>query len=315
MNKFRDFPKAEIRKNNYFTLWSLVAISVILIGVTTAITEKFQYKDSSPITGTLAVLIGLFFIFYGAYFLFHLIFIAEKIEKSHENYHDLENFEDTIYGYDVEFSVINTYVVIGKSTHPAYYYFLKIKLKKNLLANIHIKQRDRFEYLCWKAGFTRFLDTLTGNYYFDSRYKVTCFNKERFQSIFTNEILKLLELFDRDYPPIRAKNGILEIEDDCVKYKEGPYNGEHKIFDPHRGIIEDLFTELIQIISAIEKNIPMVPDEENEKNLIITIRENETKQQERVNRIFNNFLNSYSYVLYTFLTIYFVISIIDKIFH
>ena len=310
MSKLRKFPKGEIKKNKNFTMWALVAVMVIFMGVITVIEKEFQYKQSPPITGTLAVIIGLFFVSYGAYFLFHLFFRAEKEEKSHHEYHVLENFEDTIDGYNVKFSVLNTSVAIGNSARPAYYYILEIEFKKNLLANLHIKQRDRFEYLAWKTGFTRFLDTLTGNYYFDSRYKVTCFNKERFRNIFTQHVLKLLELFDRDYPPIRAKNGILEIEDNCLKYSEGPYNEDYKIFDPHRGIIEKLFKELTQVISAIENNIPLLPDEEKERNLIASVREMEKERRNKMNNVISTTSNIYIYIASVILIIIFSISLI-----
>lgn len=308
MSKLREFPKGEIKKNKKFSMWALAAVMVILMGVMTVTEKEFQYRQSPPITGTLAVIIGLLLIAHGAYFLFYLFFRAEKEEKSHHEYHVLENFEDTIDGYNVKFSVLNTSVAIANSVRPAYYYILEIKFKKNLLANLHIKQRDRFEYLGWKAGFTRFLDTLTGNYYFDSRYKVTCFNKDRFREIFTQEVLKLLELFDRDYPPIRAKNGILEIEDNCLKYREGPYNGDHKIFDPHRGIIENLFKELTQIISAIENNVPLLPDEEKERNLIALVREKERERREKRDRVISVTSNIYIYTAYVILIAIFLMA-------
>lgn len=314
MSKFRELPKGEIKKNKNFNMWAWTAVMVIFMGIITMVTKEFSLKRSPPITGTFAVIIGMLFVAYGLYFLFHLFFKAEKEEKSHSEYHVLENFEDTIDSYNVKFSVMNSGVAIGNSASPAYFYILEIDFKKNLLANIHIKQRDRFEYLAWKAGLTRFLDTLTGNYYFDSRYKVTCHNKDRFRNIFTVEVLKLLELFDRDYPPIRAKNGILEIEDNHLKYSEGPYNEDYRIFDPHRGVIENLFKELTQIISAIENNVPLLPDEEKERSLIASVREREKDRRERRDGILSVTSNIYIYTAYVVLIIIFTISMLSNVF-
>jgi hypothetical protein len=298
MKKLPKFPKGEIKKNKYFIFWVLAAAFVILMGVTTVISKEFSIKQSPPITGDFAVIIGIFFIAFGAYFIFYLYFRAEKEEKLHLEYHDLENFEDYIDEYKVKFSVLNSSVVIGNTTRPAYYYILEIELKKNLLSNLHIKQRDRFEYLFWKIGLTRFLDTLTGNYYFDSKYKVTCYNKERFSQIFTVEVLNLLEIFDQDYPPIRAKNGNLEIEDNLLKYCEGPYIEEHRIFDPHRGVIEKLFRELTKIISAIEKNVPEVKNEDYEKDLILIVRDQEAERKAKRDNLINTVSNIYIYTAY-----------------
>ncbi len=282
-------------------MWVFVAVMVIIFGIITVITKEFSFKESPPITGNFAVYIGLFFIAFGANFIFYMYFRAEKEEKSHHDYHVLEDFEDTIDDYTVKFSVMNSSVVIGNSARPAYYYILEIQFKKNLLTNLHIKQRDRFEYVGWKAGFTRFLDTLTGSYYFDSRYKVTCYNKERFHKIFTSEVIKLLELFDQDYPPIKAKNGILEIEDNLLKYCEGPYNEDHRIFDPHRGVIEELFQELIQITAAIESNAPLVSNEQQERGLIATVREQEKTHRARRENLLNIASNIYTYTIYAVL--------------
>ncbi len=313
MSKFQKFPKGEIKKNKNFNMWVLVAAFVILMGVISIITKEFSVKQSPPITGGFAVVIGIFFVAFGSYFLFHLYFRAEKEEKSHHEYHLLENFENDVDDYKVKFSVLNSSVVIGNSTRPAYYYILEIEFKKNMLANLHIKQRDRFEYFCWKAGLTRFFDTLTGNYYFDSRYKVTCYNKERFFNIFTVEVLKLLESFDQDYPPIRAKNGILEIEDNFLRYCEGPYIEDHRIFDPHRGIIEKLFKELTQIISAIENNVPLLPNEEYERNLIATVREQEKERRARRDSTLRISSNIYIYTAYVVLIGLLLITLVTNI--
>jgi hypothetical protein len=36
-------------------------------------------------------------------------------------------------------------------------------------------------------------------------------------------------------------------------YTEGPYNEEQRLFDPHRGVIEKLFMELLKIVKSIER--------------------------------------------------------------
>ncbi len=312
MSQLHNFPKGKIKKNKHFYGWIFVATLVIFLGVETVVTQEFSIKESPPITGTFAVYIGLFFIAFGAYFIFYLFFRAEKEEKSHHEYHVLENFIDVIDGYKVKFSVLNSSVAMGNSARLAYCYILEIEFNKNLLANLHIKQRDRLETFIWRIGLTRFLDTLTGNYYFDSKYKVTCYNKERFCNIFKPEVIKLLELFDQDYPPIRAKNGILEIEDTFLKYCEGPYIEEHRIFDPHRGIVEKLFKELTQIISAVENNIPSLPNEEYEINIIATVREQEKDRKAKRKAKLNAYSDFYTYVTYAIIIGVLLIALITK---
>ena len=77
-----------------------------------------------------------------------------------------------------------------------------------------------------------------------------------FSKSFNPNVIRLLEEFDKDYPPIRNNNGILVITDAHIRYIEGPYNEDQRLFDPHRGKIEDLFRELIKIISIIERSAP-----------------------------------------------------------
>ena len=312
MNQLHNFPKGKIKKNKHFYGWIFVAILIIFLGIETVVTQEFSIKESPPITGIFAVYIGIFFIAFSLYFIFYLVFKAEKEEESHHEYHVLEDFEDIIDGYKVKFSVVNSSVAIGNSARLAYYYILEIELNKNLLANIHIKQRDRLETFIWRIGLTRFLDILTGNYYFDSKYKVTCYNKVRFFNIFTPKVIKLLESFDHDYPPIRAKNGVLEIEDKYLKYCEGPYIEEYRIFDPHRGVVENLFKVLTQIIIAIENNVPSLPNEEYEKNVIATVREQEKDSQAKRKAKLKAYSDFYTYVIYAIIICILLISLILK---
>jgi hypothetical protein len=313
MSQLHKFPKGKIKRNKHFYGWIFVAVLVIFFGVEIVITQEFSFKESPPITGTFAVYIGLFFIAFSAYFIFYLFFIAEKEEKRHHEYHVLEDFKDVIDGYNIKFSILNSSVAFGNTARQAYYYILEIEFNKNLLANLHIKQRDSLETFLWRIGLTRFLDTLTGNYYFDSKYKVTCYNKERFFNIFTPEVIKLLELFDKDYPPIRAKNGILQIEDTFLKYYEGPYIEEFRIFDPHRGVVEKLFKVLTQIISAIENNIPLLPNEEYETKMIATVREQEKDRKAKRKEKLSVYSDVYTYVTYAMIIAVLFIALITKI--
>jgi hypothetical protein len=84
---------------------------------------------------------------------------------------------------------------------------------------------------------------------------VSCADSPRFKQTFNATVIKLLEEFDRDYPPIRTKIGSLEINQERIRYVEGPYIEFKKLTNPHRGSIKKLFNELIKIIDAIQKNI------------------------------------------------------------
>ncbi|MDA8306960.1 MAG: hypothetical protein M0Z81_09050 [Deltaproteobacteria bacterium] len=167
-------------------------------------------------------------------------------------FHELEDFDELIDSYKTSFTVENSVTVAGKSCIPVYFYRLKIKFNNNLHIGLDISQRDRVEHFLWLIGITRFRDVHTMNHHFDSQYRVKCANVKLFRSLFDYNIMSMLEQFDRDYPPIRKKNGILRITDTFVRYVEGPYSEEWRIFDPHRGKIEDLFRELINIMKAIE---------------------------------------------------------------
>ena len=302
MSKFPEFPKGKIKKNRNFYMWASVAAMVILIGVITVIEKEFTFKESPPIRGDLAVIIGLFYIILSVYFLYHLFFKAEAEERSHDDFHELENFEDNIDGYEVKFKVLESAIAAYRSsTVRVVYYVLKVTFSKSLYINLNIKKRDRVEYFLWKIGLTRYLDVLTGNYYFDSRYRVQCSNRELFFIVFSRNVIQQLEKFDRDYPPIRAKNGILTIEDDYIEYVEGPYNEDWRLFDPHRGKIEDLFKELTPIISSIKSNLPDTIDEEVEKNKIAKIRKEIKERKVRRERISNLFLTTYRAILYVLL--------------
>jgi len=253
MPSFKKFPKGVIRKNDHFYSWAFVFSAIGIWGLFIIFTGELVGRDGEvALKGKAAVAIGMGLIGYAVYTLVHMFTKVEEEEIKHEEFHELENFEEQIFGYNTKFEIQNTYTVSGKSLIPVFYYFLEITLNKPLKFHINIKQRDKIEYFLWRLGITRFFDVLTKNFYFDSKYRVQCSDKQAFRSIFGIDVIYLLEKFDRDYPPIRKKNGNLEITHDKIKYIEGPYSNDLKLLDPHRGCIEKLFMELIRIIEAIE---------------------------------------------------------------
>lgn len=255
MPDFKKFEKGEIRKNGNFYGWAIAFVLFGGWGIHAILTGKLSGRDGTvSLEGRAAVLAGVAFVTYAAYALYHMFARLEKEESKIEDAHELENFEEEIFGHNTKFEIINSCLANGRSCVSVFYYVLEIRLNKEMSIYLDIKQRDKVEYLFWKIGLTRVFDVMTGNYYFDSRYRVKCSDKNEFKRIFSADIIYLLEEFDRDYPPIRKKNGYLEITQNKFSYIEGPYAADQKLLDPHRGCIEKLFMELIKIIGEIERS-------------------------------------------------------------
>jgi hypothetical protein len=256
MEEFKKFPKGTIRRNHNFYGEAFIAAIIMLLGFQIASAERLTNRAGTLICeGQPAILFGTLLICFGAYILYYLFFKAESEELKLGDFHELDDFEESIDGYKTKFTVENTVTVAGTSCVPVFYYRLEIRFNQKLDLGLDIKQRDRVEHFLWLIGFTRFFDVHTMNHHFDSQYRVKCVNVELFKSIFDYGIVRMLEEFDRDYPPIRKKNGILRVTDTFVRYVEGPYSEDSRIFDPHRGKIEDLFRELIKIMRAIENSV------------------------------------------------------------
>ncbi len=216
-------------------------------------TAKVTYHGCLVFEGQQAVLFGIFVIIFGLYFLYYLLFVAKAEEVKLGEFHELEDFDDIIDGYKTKFHIEDTATVAGTSCVFVFYYILEIRFKNELNMGLDIKQRDRAEHLLWLIGITRFFDVHTDNRHFDSHYRVKCSNPIMFRTKFGSYIISMLEEFDKSYPPIRKKNGILHITDAGIRYVEGPYGEDQRLFDPHRGKIEDLFRELIKIMHELEK--------------------------------------------------------------
>jgi hypothetical protein len=253
IDHFKQLPKGNIRRNNNYYGLALLALMFVGIGSIMAKTARVTYRGYLVFEGQPAVLFGTFLIAFGLYFLYYLLFIAKAEEMKLGEFHELEDFDDIIDGYKTKFHIENTATVAGTSCISVFYYILEIRFNNELNIGFDIKQRDRVEHLLWLIGVTRFLDVHTYNRHFDSHYRVKCSNPNMFRTKFGSYVISMLEEFDRSYPPIRKKNGILHITDAGIRYVEGPYGEEQRLFDPHRGKIEDLFRELIKIMREIEK--------------------------------------------------------------
>lgn len=252
MPELRKFPKGKIKRTSHFYGWTLVGVMFLLIGASAIFSGELNWR-SLNLKGNDAYLFGTMLICFGLFFLRYLFFKAERNERDREGFHQLENFTDLIDNYKTTFIIEPEYL----PTHnggalSVFYYKLEIFFKTKLRIKIYIRRRDKFEYFLWKIGLLRFFDVLTGNEYFDSKYRVKIENKIFLSNVLNFKTIKLLEEFDRDYPPIRNKNGVLTITDVSIRYTEGPYNEDQRLFDPHRGIIESLFNELMKIVYAIE---------------------------------------------------------------
>ncbi|MGA3117842.1 MAG: hypothetical protein ABSF90_25835 [Syntrophobacteraceae bacterium] len=265
MANFKEFPKGTIRRNHNFYGEAFLAAIIILLGSHIVATGRFTNRVGTLVCeGEPAIFLGILFICFGLYILYYLFFKAEAEELKLGDFHELNDFEDIVDGYKTKFTVGNTVTVAGTSCPSVFYYRLEIRFNQELNIGLNIKQRDRVEHFLWLIGVTRFFDVHTLSRHFDSQYRVKCSNTGLFQFIYDADIIRMLEEFDRDYPPIRKKNGILHITDAFFRYVEGPYSEDSRIFDPHRGKIEDLFRELIQIMRKIEHNNAMINLKGNE---------------------------------------------------
>ncbi len=254
IDHFQQLPKGNIRRNNNFYGWASTAVMFMFMGSMFVKDGRVIYHGKIAFEGQPAEVFGIAVIFFGIYFLYYLFFIAKTEELKLGEFHGLDDFDDIIEGYRTKFNIEHTVTVAGNSCISIFYYRLEIRFKKELNLGLDIKQRDRFEHLLWLIGITRLFDVHTANRHFDSHYRVKCQSRELFSTVFNFRVIEMLEAFDGSYPPIRKKNGILHITDAGFRYVEGPYGEGQRLFDPHRGKIEDLFRELIEIMREIEAN-------------------------------------------------------------
>ena len=253
--EIRKFPKGKIKRTYNFYGWAAVAFLFLFMGIITIASGRFEYHGTVCLEGSGAHLFGGILICFNIYFLYYLFFKAEGYEEARTDFHQLEGFSDVIDGHKTTFFIEHTLLPNQKSNISVYFYKVRIDFQKKLEIDLNVRRRDKFEFFLWKIGLTRLFDVLTGSYHFDSRYRVKTGNKPLLKKILNFKIIKLLEEFDRDYPPIRNKNGTLIITNDSVRYTEGPYSEDQRLFDPHRGVIENLFKELFRIVSAIEDSV------------------------------------------------------------
>jgi hypothetical protein len=314
MEKFRNFHKGKVAPTPWFYLTALLFVMFILIGFDGIFTQEIEIKSKHIlIQGEEAVFIGYIFLLFGVFSLYHLLFKTKDLEQSIVDYHDLEEFEEKINNYHTKFEYIATATPSGNnSILIGYSYQLSLRFNKTIKLNLSVKMRDKFEYFLWKIGLTRKFDILTGLRYFDSKYRVKTTNPELFRRIFTKDTLELLEQFDKDYPPIRKKNGTLHITDSAIIYIEGPYNKEQRLFDPHRGVIEKLFYELEKIASSIESTITEELEWHDPNYKLSTIDKIELVSN-RLKPTIKIFTNAYVMILYIILGSVLVIAVVKNI--
>jgi hypothetical protein len=256
MAESEKFKKGEVRRNRYFYVWALVLFFAGIWGIDAIVTgELAGSKGSVALEGKAAIIAGAFIVLSCCFGLYILLAKVKQTEIANKEFHKLESFEEQISGYATKFEIMPTYMLYGKAPQPGFYYVLEICLPNKIPFALHIRQRDKVEKFFWKIGLTRFLGVRTNNASFDSKYRVSCVDKENFKKLFSTDVMGLLKEFERDYPPIRARHGSLEIDQEKIRYIEGPYIEFKKMTDPHRGSIKKLFNEIIKIIDGIQKNI------------------------------------------------------------
>ncbi len=245
----------KIKKNRNYWGWLIIFIIFIPWGISALVTGEISSKEGIyPITGVPARILGLVMVLWSLYAIYFFIFKAETKELERKDYKELKNNEQIVNGFKTVTKIEN-YGVMGKTFIPVFDYIIEIKFHDSLNLGLKIERRDIVEYFFWKIGLSRWRDLLTGNSYFDSRYWVSCQNKDKFNKIFSGSLINELVAFDYNYPPIRKKNGKLRLSDLSICYREGPYKEDERIFDPHRGNIENIINELIKIIEKVNVQV------------------------------------------------------------
>ncbi|WP_162025153.1 MULTISPECIES: hypothetical protein [unclassified Lentimonas] len=191
--------------------------------------------------------IGGFLIIISSYSIYSLLFRSEKIELSQKGFKELRNFNMKISEMPCSFQVVWDSFYINRSAVPCFWYALTVTLKNPTPYSIKITRRNKMRIFLWKIGIGKKGDTLTGNTYFDSRFWVKMQDQQHILSLIEDGTINRITHFDQNYPPIRKKFGRISISESCIKYLEGPYDEQQRIFDPHRGNVENTLTELVII--------------------------------------------------------------------
>jgi hypothetical protein len=256
MAESEKFKKEKVRRSRYFYVWVLVLFFAGIWGIDAIVTgELAGSKGSIALDGKAAIIAGAFIVLSSCFGLYILLAKVQQTEIANKEFHKLESFEEQISGYATKFEIMPTCMLYGKAPQPGFYYVLEICQPNKIPFALHMRQRDKVEKFFWKIGLTRFLGIRTNNASFDSKYRVSCADKESFKRLFSTDVMGLLEEFDRDYPPIRARHGSLEIDQEKIRYVEGPYIEFKKLTDPHRGSIKKIFNKLIKIMDKIQSGM------------------------------------------------------------
>lgn len=249
-------PHPDLKFNSHAYGWMLIAIVVIAMGGIIIQTGEIRKAGSVGMRGPAAQTIGWCFIAYGSYFLYVLIYKAKKSELAMTQFHTLKPFEDEMDGYRVRFTIDSDYILArpsGAGT-SVFYYTLMIFLQSGSLPSFKISRRGRFAVLLWYLGPARIRDILTGNRYFDARYRISSRSPAELQLVLKGDLVKALASFDKNYPPIRAKNGWLTVTHEHLRYTEGPYPEAERIFDPHRGELDKIVYQLTSLAALFDRD-------------------------------------------------------------
>lgn len=208
-----------------------------------------------PLTGPVVPYIGALFVIGGLYMIYILLYQAKQSEAAKTKFTRLRSFDDTLNNYPVSFRIQSTHHVTSPSGGgvTVFYYTVKVSLKSISRFTFKAKRRDRLSIFLWHLGPGRLRDIIAGNMYFDSRYRLSSRKRTLARAVFDRELLEAIEVFDRDYPPIRKKNGWLSINQRTVTYREGPYPYQEYLFTQHRGQLDPIIYQLTELAKLVDK--------------------------------------------------------------
>ena len=246
------------RTKHFWTFVLFFSMTVFLGGIWMWSGRIPQQNHGGPdLTGPGARVLGFAAVAAGLFSLYCFFHRAERGERSVPGFYQLDDFDESIAGHRVTFQIDHGSVGTGEAiARPVFSYVLRVFLRQALPIDFRIQRRDAVEIFLWYVGIERLRDVLTGHRYFDARYRVAARDRDAFRRLFGPDIIKAIERFDRDYPPIRLKNGWLHFSPAVITYTEGPYAEDERLFDPHRGKIEDTAAQLIRLAEMIEVRAP-----------------------------------------------------------
>ena len=225
----------QILLSGMFALWGLMVFA-----------EKEVSKNGYvAFTGLQAQVFGGALIAIGFYSLYHLFYRAEKEELSKKGFTELGDFTIDHDEFVVNFKIKNKLVYVSNSHVPAVEYVISIPITGTVPKDLEI-QKIRYIDLAIRL--------FTQNYrsFRSGKIQASTTDQIYLSRLLSSRALDAFSRFMSKKNGIRVKRGKLSLESGTLTYIEGPYDENTRLFDPHRGQIEVIASEMIAIAESIK---------------------------------------------------------------